>query len=376
MKLVIFTGVGAMALLAILIVPGLPFRATAAGAGIPKFEPDPYWPKPLPHNWMLGGIGGIFVDSHDHIWVANRPRSLQANDKYAADNPPQGDCCVPAPPVLEFDMAGNLLQAWGGVGPGYEWPDTEHGMFVDYKDNVWIAGNGGKDTQILKFSNNGKFLLQIGRHGKTGGSADTENLNRAAAIAVYPKTNEVFVADGYGNRRVIVFDADTGAYKRHWGAYGKPPDDKASNARTFEGPGPAQFNTPHGIAISNDGLLYVGDRRNNRIQVFQPDGTYVKEGYVERKTLGEEGTTFDIAFSPDKQQQFFYVPDGVNKKVQIVNRQTLEVVGFFGGHGGRGFGQFFHIHNIACDSKGNVYLGESFGQRIARWNYKGMSALR
>ena len=192
------------------------------------------------------------------------------------------------------------MQGWGGPGAGYEWPDNEHGMFVDYKENVWVGGNGPKDTNILKFTKDGKFLLQIGHHGKSGGSNDTENLNRPAGFVVYPKTNEVFVADGYGNRRVIVYDADTGAYKRHWGAYGKKPDDQESNARTFEGDGPKQFNTVHAIRISNDDLVYVGDRRNNRIQVFKPDGTYLKEAYVERKTIGEEGTTFDFAFSPDR----------------------------------------------------------------------------
>ena len=368
----IFAAAAVMAIGAALTIPA-GFKQTASAAGrVPRFEPDPYWPKPLPNHWMLGGNVGIFVDSHDHIWLANRPRSLQKNDLYASLNPPEADCCIAAPPVVEFDIAGNLIQAWGGPGPGYEWPDTEHGIFVDHKDNVWIAGNGGKDTQVLKFTKAGKFLLQIGKHGTTGGSNDTANLNRAAGIAVYPKTNEVFIADGYGNRRVIVYDADTGAYKRHWGAYGKKPDDKASNARTFEGPGPAQFNTPHGIRVSNDGLVYLGDRRNNRIQVFQVDGTYVKEAYVQRKTIGEEGTTFDITFSPDKQQQFLYVPDGVNKKVQILNRDTLETVGFFGGRGGRGFGEFFHIHAISSDSRGNIYLGESFGQRVYRWNYKGM----
>jgi DNA-binding beta-propeller fold protein YncE len=189
---------------------------------------------------------------------------------------------------------------------------------------------------------------------------------------VYQKTNEVFVADGYGNRRVIVFDADTGAYKRHWGAYGNKPDDTVPRTRVYEGPGPQQFNTVHGIRISNDDLVYVGDRVNNRIQVFRPDGTFVKEGYIERKTSTPEGTAFDIAFSPDKQQQFLYVPDGSNKKVQILNRDTLEVVGFFGGRGGHGAGQFFHIHSIASDSKGNIYLGESFGMRALRWNYKGI----
>ena len=347
------------------------FGVTAyAQHGVPRFEPDPYWPKPLPNNWMLGQVSGVYVDSHDHIWVTTRPRTLDKNDTYLAQN--QADCCVPSPPILEFDQAGNLVQSWGGPGAGYEWPDNEHGMFVDYKENVWVGGNADKDTNILKFTKTGKFLLQIGHHGKTGGSSDTENLNRPAGICVYPPTNEVFVADGYGNRRVIVFDADTGAYKRHWGAYGNKPDDTAPRARLFEGPGPQQFNTVHGIRISNDGLVYVGDRVNNRIQVFHPDGTFVKEAYIERKTSAPEGTAFDIAFSPDQRQQFIYVPDGSNKKVQILSRETLEVVGFFGGHGGHGTGQFFHIHSIATDSKGNIYLGESFGERVLRWNFKGM----
>ena len=341
--------------------------------GVPKFEPDPSWPKPLPNNWMLGQVSGIFVDAHDHIWVTSRPRTLDTNDLYAAQNPPQADCCIPAPPILEFDQEGNVVQGWGGPGPGYEWPDNEHGMFVDYKENVWVGGNAvGKDTNILKFTKTGKFLLQIGHHGKSGGSDDTENLNRPAGIVVYPKTNEVFVADGYANRRVIVFDADTGAYKRHWGAYGNKPDDSAPRTRVYDGPGSPQFNTVHGIRISNDDLVYVGDRVNNRIQVFKPDGTFVKEGYIERKTSSPEGTAFDIAFSPDQRQQFLYVPDGSNKKVQILNRDTLEVLGFFGGHGGHGTGDFFHIHSIATDSKGNIYLGESFGMRVLRWNYKGM----
>jgi DNA-binding beta-propeller fold protein YncE len=349
-------------------------QARGAQPSVPHFEPDPYWPKPLPNNWMLGQVSGIYVDSHDHIWVTSRPRTLDNNDKYAALKPPEADCCIPAPPIMEFDQAGNLIQGWGGPGAGYEWPDNEHGIFIDYKENVWVGGNSDKDTNILKFTKTGKFLLQIGHHGKSGGSNDTENLKRPAGICVYPKTNEVFVADGYGNRRVIVFDADTGAYKRHWGAYGNKPDDGVPRTRVYEGPGPQQFNTVHGIRISSDDLVYVGDRVNNRIQVFRPDGTFVKEGYIERKTSTPEGTAFDIAFSPDKQQQFFYVPDGSNKKVQILNRDTLEVVGFFGGHGGHGTGQFFHIHSIATDSKGNIYLGESFGMRALRWNYKGMSA--
>jgi DNA-binding beta-propeller fold protein YncE len=367
-------GIAFLALAVALTIPTTVHNARAAQPGVPRFEPDPYWPKPLPNNWMLGQVSGIYVDSHDHIWVTSRPRTLDNNDKYAALNPPQADCCIPAPPIIEFDQAGNFIQGWGGPGQGYEWPDNEHGIFIDYKENVWVGGNSDKDTNILKFTKTGKFLLQIGHHGKSGGSNDIENLKRPAGICVYPKTNEVFVADGYGNRRVIVFDADTGAYKRHWGAYGNKPDDNAPRTRVYDGPGPQQFNTVHGIRISNDDLVYVGDRVNNRIQVFRPDGTFVKEGFIERKTSTPEGTAFDIAFSRDKQQQFLYVPDGSNKKVQILNRDTLEVLGFFGGHGGHGTGQFFHIHSIASDSKGNIYLGESFGMRALRWNYKGMSS--
>lgn len=345
--------------------------AASAQGKLPRFEPDPSWPKPLPNNWMIGQVSGTAVDSRDHIWILHRPRTLDDHDKYEVSK--KADCCIPAPAVIEFDQAGNVVSSWGGPGEGYEWPDNEHGIFVDAKDNVWITGNGDKDAQILKFTRGGKFLMQIGHHGKSGGSNDTANLGRPAALVVNSKTNEVFVADGYANRRVVVYDSETGAYKRHWGAYGNKPDDSAPRTRVFEGAGSPQFNLVHGIRISNDGLVYVGDRVNNRVQVFQLDGKFVKEVYIERKTEAAEGTAFDIAFSPDERQQFFYVPDGSNKKVQIVTRQTLEVVGFFGGHGGHGVGEFFHIHSIATDSKGNVYLGEvNNGRRVLRWNYKGL----
>lgn len=361
-----------LARVAVCALPALLECAAAQGVGsLPKFEPDPYWPKPLPKHWVLGQVSGVHVDSHDHIWVIQRPRTVDEYDKYEVDG--KADCCVPAPPVLEFDIAGSLVQAWGGPGPGYEWPDTEHGIFVDYKDNVWVTGSGAKDAQILKFTKTGKFLLQIGHHGKSKGNNDTENLGRPAAVTVYPATNEVFVADGYGNRRVIVFDGDTGAYKRHWGAYGRTPDDSASPPRQG-GAGSPQFNLVHAVAISNDGLLYVCDRLNGRIQVFRLDGSFVKEGYVERKTTAEGGTAFGVGFSPDRQQRFMYVADASDRKVHIVNRETLGVVDFFGGIGGNGVGEFAHNHSIAADSKGNVYVGESdVGRRVLRWNYKGMS---
>jgi hypothetical protein len=347
--------------------------AAAGGVSLPKYEADFYWPKPLPNNWMLGEVSGVSVDSRDHVWIIHRPRTLSEHDRYGAEG--KGDCCVPAPAVIEFDQAGNVVQAWGGPGQGYEWPENEHGIFVDHKDNVWVGGNAMKDAQILKFTRAGKFLFQVGHYGQSKGSNDTANLGRPAGIVVWAPTNEVFVADGYGNRRVVVYDADTGAYKRHWGAYGKRPEDAAPRTRVYEGDGSPQFNLVHGLRISNDGLVYVGDRVNNRIQVFKLDGTFVKEGYIERKTSAGEGTAFDVAFSPDKQQRFFLVPDGSNKKLQIVNRETLEIAGFAGGHGGHGPADFYHIHSIATDSKGNLYIGEvNAGRRALRWNYKGMSS--
>jgi hypothetical protein len=341
-------------------------EAAAASDGPPAFEPDPSWPKHLPNQWMLGQVSGVAVDAQDHVWVVHRPRTTDEHDNYLRDG--TADCCQPAPPVLEFDQEGNLLQSWGGPGDGYGWPNTEHGIYVEADGDVWITGNGDGDTNLVKFSSAGDFLLQIGRQGQSGGSSDTANVNRAAGVAVHAPTNEVFVADGYGNRRVIVFDADTGAYKRHWGAYGNRPDDAASFDRIYEGRGPEQFNTVHGIAVSNDGIVYVGDRVNNRIQAFDLDGTYRTEVFIERQTTARFGTGFAVAFSPDEAQRFFYVPDGTNKKVQIVDRASMELVGYFGGYGGHGVGEFSHIHSIATDSRGNVYLGEvDTGRRVYRW---------
>lgn len=353
---------------------GVSKTSAVSGTAVPRYEPDPSWPKPLPNNWMFGQVSGTAVDSHDHIWVIHRPKTLGEHDLYGEKK--MAECCFAAPPVLEFDQAGNVVQTWGGPpksGENYQWPDNEHGIFVDHKDNVWITGNGDKDGQILKFTKNGKFLLQIGSNGKAMSSNANDNMGRPAGVVVWAKTNEVFVADGYRNRRVVVYDAETGAYKRHWGAYGKKPEDAAPRTRVYEGEGSPQFNLVHGLRISNDGFVYVGDRVNNRVQVFKLDGAFVKEFYVNRGTHSNEGTAFDIGFSPDKQQQFLLVPDGSNKKVHIFNRETLQEVGYFGGHGGHGPADFFHLHNIAVDSKGNAFMGEvQAGMRVVRWNYKGM----
>jgi hypothetical protein len=369
--LVVFAGPGTFQTIAL---PRLWAQSPKQSAGVPTFQVDPFWPKPLPNNFILGELGGVYVDSQDHVWIISRPKTLTDDQKGASLTPPTSECCIPAPPVIEFDAAGNYLQGWGGPGAGYEWPDNPHGIFVDYKGNVWMGGNTtGKDDQILKFTNNGKFLLQIGHAGKSRGSNDTENLNRPTQMVVYPKTNEVFVSDGYQNRRVIVFDADTGAYKRHWGAYGNRPDDAAPRTRFFDGPASQQFNLVHGVSISNDNLVYVSDRLNNRIQVFTLDGKFIKEAFIARHTLDSRGTAFGLVFSPDKEQKFIYVPDGSNDKVRILDRSTLQVLASFG-RAGEYAGQWHWLHSLGIDSQGNLYTGESRGNRVQKFVFKGFSA--
>jgi DNA-binding beta-propeller fold protein YncE len=372
----------------------------AATVMAPRFEVDAYWPKPLPNHWILGQSIGVSVDAQDHVWMIHRVGSLEAGEMHATTNPPTAQCCAPAPPVLEFDQEGNLIGHWGGPGSGYDWPESAHGITVDYKGNVWLGGNGRgpqsgrgalngqdeelktggridsyRDNQILKFTQDGKFLLQIGKPGHSKGSNDPENVRLAAKTFVDPKTNELYVADGYGNHRVIVFDAETGRYKRHWGAYGHKPDDVDPGPYNPNASPAQQFRNPvHCAMLSNDDLLYVCDRVNDRIQVFKPDGTFVKEGFIEKQTLGS-GSVWDMAFSKDAQQKYLYVADGENDRVHIVDRSSLEVLTSFG-EGGRQPGEFYGVHSIATDSKGNIYTTETYrGQRIQRFIYKGVAAV-
>src|SRR5262245_61076757 len=208
---------------------------------VPIFEYDPTFPKPMNETWAIGPIGGLAVDRQDHLFVVHRPGTLVMNERFSGsdDKPPKADCCIPAPPVLEFDQAGTLVNSWGGPGAGYDWPQSEHGVFVDPKDVVWLAGNGAKDHQLLTFTKQGKFLRQFGKAGMSKGSADTANLRGPANLVVDPASNEVYVADGYGNRRVIVLDANTFAFKRMWGAYGSSPSDMELGHYVTEVP-PAQ----------------------------------------------------------------------------------------------------------------------------------------
>ena len=350
-------------------------RAQTATVQGPHFEVDPFWPKPLPNHWVLGSTIGVSVDADDHIWIIHRPNTVDDNFKAAAVTPQVGRCCTPAPPILEFDQQGNLLRHWGGPGQGYEWPANNHGITIDHKGNVWIGGNDAKlDTQVLKFTRDGKFLLQIGKAGVHNGSNDTEHLWQAAKIVVDPPTNEVYIADGYGNRRVIVFDADTGKYKRHWGAYGAKPDDANIGDYNPTAPPAKQFRTVHCVIVSKDRFVYVCDRVNDRVQVFRTDGTFVKEAFFETKTI-RSGSVWDMAFSRDPQETYIYQVDGVNEEVRVLRRDTLEVVTIFG-DGGRQPGQFYGVHNVALDSKGNLYTTETYnGARVQRFLYKGIRAV-
>jgi DNA-binding beta-propeller fold protein YncE len=382
----------------------------AATVMAPRFEVDPMWPKPLPNHWLVGNVIGVSVDSNDHIWIVHRGQALERMETYAAQNPPASECCSPAPPVLEFDEAGNLIGHWGGPGEGYDWPETNHGITVDYKGNVWIGGNGRNapgaaaatgrgargaaagddgvaqparggaaapyhDNMILKFTQSGKFLMQIGKPAQSKGSNDVENLKGPAKLFIDPKENELYVADGYGNHRVIVFDADTGKYKRHWGAYGNKPDDTSLGRYNPNDPPAQQFRNPvHCAELSNDRLLYVCDRPNDRIQVFKPDGTFVKEVIIAKNTLGD-GSVWDIAFSKDPQQKYIFLADGSNEKVYVIQRDTMEILTSFG-DGGRQPGQFYAVHSIATDSKGNIFTTETYrGQRLQKFLYKGLAAV-
>ena len=344
----------------------------AKAADVPRFEVDASWPKPLPNNWILGQVGGITTDKDGHIWLIHRPRSLTDDEKGATLTPPRSKCCVSAPPVLEFDAEGNLLRSWGGpppagTSPGYEWVGREHGIEVDDAGFVWIGGNADNDNAILKFTADGKFVMQIGSIGPSKGSNDTTQLGKPAETTIDKAANEIYVADGYGNHRVIVFDATTGAYKRHWGAYGNRPNDDKQAAYDPKAPPPQQFANPvHCVKLTKDGLLYVCDRINNRIQVFKKDGSFVREWFYEKNTLGN-GAVWDIAIWPDAAQSYLLSADGENNEIRVLKRDDGSVVGTLG-RSGRQAGQFHWIHAMAVDAKGNIYTAEvDTGKRVQKF---------
>jgi DNA-binding beta-propeller fold protein YncE len=358
---------------------GVTSSASKREGGVPTFQVDASWPPKLPNNWVMGVPSWVAVDGRDHVWVLHRPRTVSTEDTGRA-----------APAVLEFDDAGRFVQAWGGPSDRYDWPDIEHGIFVDYRDRVWITGinpiagaEGSRrwDDMLLTFTRTGKLVRQVGGRDKSGGNEDTNNLRRPADVFVYPTTHEAFIADGYGNRRVLVLDADTGAFKRMWGAFGNRPVDapplppgvqRPVPPLLTEGPGPDQFDVVHALILSNDGLVYVADRQNRRIQVFTPEGRFLTQVFINRAGPNPR-TGSGLAFSPDRQQQFMYVADFDNGQVVIVNRRTLGVVGSFGRRGS-GPGEFQSLHNIAADSKGNLYTAEvAPGRRVQKLRFRGLS---
>jgi hypothetical protein len=374
---------------------GLTLVATLAALGItagaldrqagdlveaPRFEVDPMWPKPMPNGWVLGETIGVGIDAKDHVWIVHRNDTLQPNEGAAGLTPPAGACCKAGPPVLEFDTDGTLLHSWGGPGPGYEWPVSNHGIFVDGKGIVWIGGNGSPmnggpgDGQILKFTQDGKFVAQFGKAvpNQVIASNDTTHFGRVAKIFVDPRANEAYVADGYLNKRVAVIDADTGAFKRYWGAYGNKPDDTNLGPYDPSAPRAQQFRNPvHCSDLSVDNLVYVCDRPNDRLQVFTREGKFVTETYIATKTLGD-GSVWDVAFSRDPEQKYLYIADGKNERIYVLLRKTLEMLTNFG-DGGRQPGQWFAVHSIVTDSKGNLYTTETYqGRRLQKFVYKGI----
>ena len=333
-------------------------------AGGPRYAVDATWPKPLPNNWILGQVAGIATAKDDTIWMIHRPLTLTDDEKGSTLTPPRSKCCSAAPPVLQFDRAGNLLRSWGGKGAGFDWPANEHGIYVDPKGDVWIGGNANTDHMLLKFTADGKFIMQIGKPGKSEGSNSTTQLGRPAHMELDAEANELYVADGYGNRRVIVFDAATGAYKRHWGAYGKRPQD--GDFPNYN-PESQHFGMPvHCVRMTKDNLVYVCDRMNNRVQIFNKKGEFIKQFVYDAATQGS-GSTWDLIPSEDAAQRYLLIADGTNNEVRIVERATGEKIGSFG-RPGRQAGDFHWVHNIAIDSEGSVYTSEvDTGKRAQRF---------
>jgi DNA-binding beta-propeller fold protein YncE len=340
--------------------------ALALGAGsshaqqtAPRHAVVPAWPQPLPDNMILGQVSGIAVGKNDTVWIVHRPSTLVDDELGAQKTPPETRCCKAMAPVLQFSSAGKLLKSWGGPGQGYDWPKSEHGIHIDGDGNVWLAGNSDVD-HILKFTPDGKFLMQIGKPGKSEGSNSKTQLGRPAHMVTDDKAKELYVADGYGNRRIVVFNATTGAYKRHWGAYGgaSPTDDKlpAYKPVAITGMSKSFGNPVHCVRLSNDGLVYVCDRANDRIQVFTTEGKFVKEFVLEPNTL-QNGSVWDLVLSEDKAQRYIYVADGANMQVYTIDRKTGAKLGAFG-RPGRMAGEFKWIHNMAIDSRGNIYTAE------------------
>ncbi len=365
---------------ALALTLGVAAPAIAADAA-PEFKVDPFWPQTLPNNWVLGEISGLAVDAQDNVWVIHRPRTLTARETKAARTPPAAPCCVAAPPVIAFSPDGKVVAAWGGPGQGYDWPSSEHGVTVDPQGNVWILGNGdgplgadGKpdrtkaDGHAIKFTRDGKFLFQLGKPGATKGSLDKNQLAKAPKVVFDAKGEEAYIADGYVNHRVVVYDAKTGAFKRMWGAYGNAPTDKEQPGLNPTTKHADQLEMVHCVARANDGLVYVCDRQNQRVQVFESSGKFVKEFLYNIPNLDQRipGRVADMAIWQDKAQSYLVIADGNFETVRIVSRENGQELRTFGRQGTYA-GEFSRLHVITTDSKGNVFTGEAGGHRVQKF---------
>jgi hypothetical protein len=388
----------------------------------PRFEVEMLWPKPMANRWILGSVTGLAIDANDHIFVLNIPDYFTARTEIGSStNPPTGECCSAAPAVLEYDASGAVVGNWGGAGQGNEWPTTASGLAIDPHGDIWIGGSGGNDTRIFKFSRDGKFIMAIGKaaasptvatagapapdtayagvsrgaaaaagRGGRGGAgrgrgrggapalppnnASLDAFGGAMSISFDAVTNQAFVADGSRNHRVAVVDIASGAIKSVFGAYGNKPDDAAQPAYSPSAQPSQQFGTVSCAEVTKDGMVYVCDRTNDRIQVFKTNGTFVKEKVIAPSTLGG-GSVWSVAFSRDPQQKYLYVADGMNQKIWVLDRASLQPVASFG-DGGRQPGEFYAPHSVAVDSKGNLYTGETFeGKRVQKFTYKGLGTV-
>jgi DNA-binding beta-propeller fold protein YncE len=339
----------------LLLISSLVYQLSAIAEDSPRYTVDPSWPKPLPNGWSMGQASGVAVDHHDHIWVIQRPASACATAQTQAHRMMMtSKSCRPAPPVLKFNQEGHLLNSWGGPGDGYDWPEREHGLTIDPRGFVWIGGNGTNDGQYLKFTTEGHFVLQIGQSGPLTNSSDLTRLGQPADADIDIESREVYIADGYHNHRVIVFDSENGRYKRHWGAYGNTPTDMKIAQYNSVSP---QFGNPvHCVRIARDGLVYICDRANNRIQIFTKDGTFIRQFVIAEDTKSS-GSTWDLDLWIDPMQSALFHADGTNSKVRILRKNTGSVTSEFG-RGGDKPGEFHRLHNLALDSAGNLYTTE------------------
>ncbi|MFT2091206.1 hypothetical protein [Paraglaciecola sp. 2405UD69-4] len=355
---------------------------------VPQFSVDTSWPK-MPSTWLIGQVPGLALDKSDNVWILHRPNSLSRIDLGLTNK--SGLCCEAAPHVLQFSPDGDLLNAWGGpdkapvIDGQNQWPQTVHGLYVDDQNTVWLGGNGKGDHVVLNFTQEGEFIRQFGRRGETHGNLSEDALGNPADIFHDTKSNRLLIADGYINKRITAFDTKEGDFDQLWGAYGQLPGGgtregafdvsqamatAGQNSVTAENFG----DIVHCVVQSDDGRIYVCDRKNNRLQVFKVNESgkaeYVRELVIAKET-GGVGSATDVDFSPDN--KYMYVADMMNGRIWVLWHDTYEVLGSFG-RPGRYPGQFTWLHSVVVDSEGNLYTSEvNTGRRVQKFVLTGFT---